>query len=273
MPELPEVETTCRGIEPYIVNQRIEQCVIHDTRLRWPIDEKKLKKQLKKACILEVKRRGKYIILVLTTGHLVIHLGMSGTLSIQSLTRPTKKHDHVICLLSNEHRLVFNDPRRFGSVLFAKTLDSLKPLQKLGPEPLSDTFDAPYLNAMAQKRKITLKQLIMDNQVVVGVGNIYASESLFDAKLNPLRQASTLTLKEAKQLVIAIRNTLKAAIKAGGTTLKDFLNADGKAAGYFQQQLQVYGRENLACHRCDTTIQRCVTQQRATYFCPSCQKL
>lgn len=273
MPELPEVETTVRGIRPHLLNHQIEGVVIRQKQLRWPIPALTLKRLLPQQTILEVSRRAKYILIKTTAGTLVIHLGMTGTLRLCDSTVPLKKHDHFDCQLTAGMVLRYNDPRRFGAILWAgHDLASLAILNHLGPEPLSKDFDAAYLLKRTAKRLIPIKQLIMDAKVVVGVGNIYASESLFLAKIHPLLRAEKLTASQAKALCASITQVLNAAIKKGGTTLKDFYGSDGKP-GYFRHQLAVYDRAGLECIDCKTPIEHLQLGQRSTYFCPVCQIL
>lgn len=268
MPELPEVETSRLGILPHLKHQTIQEIIIRQPKLRWPIDlDIRLAHGQK---IIDVKRRAKYLLLQLESGWIVIHLGMSGSLRILLADKPAEKHDHVDLVLQNGVTLRYTDPRRFGAWLWTPFLEWLPQLSKLGPEPLSDEFDEHYLYRMTQSRKVPIKTLIMDNHVVVGVGNIYASESLFMAKILPMRLANTLTKKEVRALVNAIKTVLDASIKQGGTTLKDFLQSDGKP-GYFVQQLKVYGRSNEACFDCGSVIESKVIAQRNTFYCPHCQ--
>lgn len=271
MPELPEVETTCRGIAPHVINQTISQIIIREKRLRWPIPTKILQKELHHQKILSVTRRAKYIYIQFATGYLIIHLGMSGTLQIFPLNTDFRKHDHFECILQNGKILRFNDPRRFGCILWAQDPNQLAIIANLGPEPLSEQFSEKYLYQKAQRRHITIKEFIMNNHIVVGVGNIYASESLFLAGINPLMRAKELTLTQAKALCKAIRHTLEKAIAMGGTTLKDFYQSDGKP-GYFSIELKVYGRNNESCYSCTKNIESIRIGQRMTYFCPQCQR-
>ncbi|WP_392560875.1 bifunctional DNA-formamidopyrimidine glycosylase/DNA-(apurinic or apyrimidinic site) lyase [Orbus sturtevantii] len=269
MPELPEVETTRLGIVPYLKKQIIADIIIRQPKLRWPIDP-----DISMAIgqeIIDVKRRAKYLLLQLQQGWIVIHLGMSGSLRILQEDKPVEKHDHVDLVLTNKVVLRYTDPRRFGAWLWTPFLEWLPQLKKLGPEPLSDDFDANYFYNIAKNKKIPIKTLIMDNHMVVGVGNIYASESLFMAKILPMRLANTLNLKEITLLVRAIKDVLAKSIQQGGTTLKDFLQSDGKP-GYFVQQLHVYGRAEKNCLVCNTPIKAKKIAQRNTFYCEHCQK-
>ena len=275
MPELPEVETTLRGIEPYILNQKITQFVIHNCKLRWPVDEK-LADLLPGLKVNTVERRGKYILITTELGVLMIHLGMSGNLKVLKQAIPLLKHDHVEIEMSNGYVLRLNDPRRFGSVLWHDLkegpIQSHKLLIKLAPEPLSDEFSADYLYPLINKRKTNIKTLVMNSHLIVGAGNIYANEALFSSAIHPETPANCITKKQCELLVTNIKKVLKQSIEQGGTTLKDFLKPDGKP-GYFEQQLNVYGREGQECVTCGTIIEKTVISQRSTFYCPSCQNL
>jgi len=273
MPELPEVETTCRGIQPFAKDQVIEQVIIRQAKLRWSVD-KELNNKLKGKKITAVNRRAKYLLLQTDAGDLMIHLGMSGSLRIigkREAKKPLQKHDHVDICLSNGKTIRFNDPRRFGSIILNKQGEEHSLLVKLGPEPLTDEFDATYLHAKAIGRKVAIKAFIMNNHIVVGVGNIYAQESLFLSGINPNRAACKVSKPRMEKLVLNIKQVLADAIKAGGTTLKDFSGADGKP-GYFQQTLNVYGRQGEACFKCETKLKQVTIGQRTTVYCSRCQK-
>jgi formamidopyrimidine-DNA glycosylase len=271
MPELPEVETTRRGIEPHILNQKISQVIIRAPKLRWPIP-KSIAKELPGQKVISIERRAKYLLIKFKTGTLIMHLGMSGRLQTLTAQTTPQKHDHVDILFSNGNCLRYTDPRRFGSILW--TTDA--PLQhellaELGPEPFDAAFTGKYLLEKAHKKSIAVKKFIMDAKIVVGVGNIYASEALFAAALHPTRSVKTITLAEWLTLVQHIQRILKQAIKKGGTTLKDFLDTSGKP-GYFSQKLQAYGRDGESCVRCDSgVIESLVIGQRNTFFCSNCQ--
>ncbi|VAW66451.1 Formamidopyrimidine-DNA glycosylase [hydrothermal vent metagenome] len=271
MPELPEVETSRRGIEPYILEQTVSKVIIRQKKLRWPIPVT-LKTQLIKQKIQQVRRRGKYILLRTEAGTVILHLGMSGSLRITDKNTPVEKHDHLDICFSNKKILRLRDPRRFGAVLWTKK-DPLKHklLSKLGPEPLTGDFTAEYLYQTSRKRKIAIKTLIMNSQIVVGVGNIYASESLFQAGINPQRSAHRISLARYQKLVTAIQKILQLAIKQGGTTLKDFTQQDGKP-GYFQQTLAVYGRTGKPCINCKRPVKQITQAQRSTFYCSHCQR-
>ena len=271
MPELPEVETTCRGIEAHLVEKCIAQVIIRQSKLRWPIPAK-LKRDLPEQKILSVERRAKYILISISNGTLILHLGMSGSLRITSATTAFDKHDHFDLVLTNGQCLRLHDPRRFGAVLWTtKPPLEHKLLRDLGPEPLSDDFTTTYLYKKSRSRKVTIKQFIMSGNIVVGVGNIYASEALFLAGIHPRKAAGKVSRPRYEKLVNCIKQVLAAAIKQGGTTLKDFTQSDGKP-GYFQQQLNVYGRKDQPCSTCGKKISHCVLGQRATYYCTQCQK-
>jgi formamidopyrimidine-DNA glycosylase len=270
MPELPEVETTARGIAPHIQDRRITRLVVHDPRLRWRVSSRLAAWALDQH-IRGVRRRGKYLLLQLDRGHLMIHLGMSGSLRILPLRTARETHDHFDVELDSGWLLRFNDPRRFGS-LHHLTGDPARHalLRDLGPEPLEETFDAEYLHRVLRRRRVAVKQAIMTGQLVVGVGNIYASEALFRAGIRPGRAARSLTRAESAALAAAIKAVLGDAIEAGGTTLRDYVGAGGEA-GYFRQQLFVYGRTGEPCRRCGAPIKQRVQGQRATFWCPGCQ--
>jgi len=271
VPELPEVETSRRGIEPHILNKKVTDVIIRQKKLRWPITAT-LKKQLIEQTIQQVERRGKYILLCTQAGTVILHLGMSGSLRILNKSVSAEKHDHFDIVFSNNKVLRLRDPRRFGAVLWTKS-DPLKHklLKNLGPEPLSDEFTAEYLFKASRNRKIAIKTFIMNSQMVVGVGNIYANESLFSAGINPKRAANKISLVRYQKLVSAIKNILMKSIEQGGTTLKDFINEDGKP-GYFQQTLCVYGRASKPCINCDKPITQITQAQRSTFYCSHCQK-
>lgn len=271
MPELPEVETTCKGISVHLINKTIRKVIIRQPKLRWPIPAK-IKKILVDQKIHSVERRAKYILIKTKTGTLMIHLGMSGSLHIVKANETYGKHDHFELVLKNQTCLRLHDPRRFGSVLWTeKPVLEHKLLCKLGPEPLSSEFTAEYLYGQSRKRKVNIKQFIMNGNIVVGVGNIYASEALFLSGIHPRRSAGSISLRRYTALVDSIKKVLAAAIKQGGTTLKDFTQADGKP-GYFQQQLHVYARKGEPCFNCNKPLSHCVLGQRATYYCTQCQK-
>ena len=271
MPELPEVETTCRGITPHIIGQTIHSVVIRQPKLRWPISPG-IKRLLPGQRINQVSRRGKYLLLQTAIGTVIIHLGMSGSLRIVGQNDVAEKHDHVDFVFGKNRILRFRDPRRFGAVLWtSRSPYRHKLLSSLGPEPLDDGFNADVLFSISRNRKIAIKPFIMDSKIVVGVGNIYANEALFQAGIRPTTPAGRISLARYQRLVTAIKTTLSEAIEAGGTTLRDFTNGEGKP-GYFRQKLQVYGRAGENCTSCGTRIKLIQQAQRATYYCTHCQR-
>lgn len=279
MPELPEVETTLRGIEPHLKNNRIKSISVFESRLRWPVSEQL--SQLTNCKVPALRRRAKYLLLDTTGGringaaagdaHIIIHLGMSGSLRIVDADTPRKKHDHIDFKLATGQIMRYHDPRRFGAVIWTdKAAEQHDLLVKLGPEPLDDDFNGELLFKASRRRKVAVKNLIMDGHIVVGVGNIYASEALFLAGVRPAIAAGRVSAKKYHAIADAIKKVLCEAIAMGGTTLRDFVNTDGKP-GYFQQTLNVYGRKNEACHLCQSTIVMKVIGQRSTFYCPKCQ--
>jgi formamidopyrimidine-DNA glycosylase len=271
MPELPEVETTRRGIAPHLLGRRVPRAVIRQPRLRWPIPAG-LPGLLKGRKIIDVARRGKYLLLAFRHGHLLIHLGMSGSLRILDAASPPGKHDHFDLCLDNGQCLRLRDPRRFGAVLWTAEPPARHPLlAPLGPEPLADGFDGGYLHRRGMSRRGAIKNLIMDSRVVVGVGNIYASESLFRAGIHPARASNRVSAARYESLAQAIREVLSEAIAQGGTTLRDFQQEDGRP-GYFAQRLQVYGRAQAPCPRCGAAIRQRLIGQRSSFFCGHCQR-
>jgi len=274
MPELPEVETTCQGISPHLFGKKITSVEVRNGSLRWPVSDEIY--HLKNVTLTTpkcVSRRAKYILISLPKDqHIIIHLGMSGSLRICSPDEKFKKHDHLIFNLSSGLQMRYHDPRRFGCVLWTDQEISKHPLFiKLGPEPLTDDFTALYLTEKSKQKKKTIKQHIMDNHVVVGVGNIYACEALYMAGIHPQREAGRISKKRLTNLRETIRHVLQRSIDQGGTTLKDFIQSDGQP-GYFKQQLNVYDREGKQCRKCNTIIKRVVLGQRSTFYCPKCQK-
>lgn len=270
MPELPEVETSRRGIAPWVENQVVCRVVIRDRRLRWPISTE-IDRQLPGRRILSVRRRAKYLLFDTGVGSLMLHLGMSGSVRIVNSDEPAGKHDHVDICLQNGKALRFRDPRRFGSLLWAKVPDEHALLCNLGPEPLSAAFDGGYLWLKSRGRKVSIKQFIMNATIVVGVGNIYASESLFESGIHPKRSAGRVSNKRLSILSNAIKSVLERAIDAGGTTLRDFHGGDGEP-GFFQRQLDVYGRDGLPCRNCKSPITTVILGQRSTFYCKVCQR-
>lgn len=270
MPELPEVETTRCGIEPHIKGQTVRQVSIRQRQLRWPIPSR-IKKDLPGQKVLNITRRGKYLLLMTSVGTVIIHLGMSGSLRVVNSNLVPDKHDHVDIVFNNNRALRLRDPRRFGAVLWTKRDPEHHPLLKsLGPEPLTEHFNVDYLYRRSRNRKISIKALIMDSKIVVGVGNIYANEALFRAGIRPTIGAGRISRARLERLVTAIKEVLSDAIAQGGTTLRDFTNEQGKP-GYFRQRLLVYGRANEPCTLCQAMIKQIKQNQRASYYCPQCQ--
>jgi len=270
MPELPEVETSCRGLAPLLTGKSVTHVQIRNGRLRWPIPVE-LPEKLQGQTLRGIHRRAKYLLFEFAHGHLLIHLGMSGSLRICPVDMTPEKHDHVDIVFASRQCLRLRDPRRFGAVLWlADGLHEHALLKHLGPEPLLDDFDASYLYGKSRQRRVSIKLLIMDNRVVVGVGNIYANEALFMAGIRPTHKAGRLSKKSAEQLTLSIKEVLSEAIKQGGTTLRDFVSGEGKP-GYFQQKLQVYGRGGEVCYVCGAMIKQLKIGQRSTFYCPHCQ--
>ena len=269
MPELPEVETSRRGIEPFLVGEQITNIIIRDRRLRWPV-ARDVEKRLAGATISSVGRRAKYLLIDTSGGTAIVHLGMSGSVFIVDNDTPAGVHDHFDFELGSGKSMRYRDPRRFGSLHWTRDAGSHKLLRDLGPEPLGDDFDGDYLWAKSRGRRVAVKQFIMNAGIVVGVGNIYASEALFIAGVHPRRAAGRVSQVRYGRLAVAIREVLSQAIEAGGTTLRDFYGGDGEA-GYFQQQLDVYGRDGEECRRCGKELVAVVLGQRSTYYCKCCQ--
>ncbi len=269
MPELPEVETTCRGIAPIITDRQIIKCTIYQPQLRWTITDS-LPSKLQKQCIQSVSRRAKYIQIHLANGTLLIHLGMSGYLRIDQTMAPLKKHDHFELCFDNQLSLRLNDSRRFGAVIWSELGQSHQVLDQLGPEPLTDQFNADYLCNALKNRRVAIKKAIMNSHIVVGVGNIYANEALFLSGIHPKTPVHGLSRQQLNRLVAHIKNVLQRAIEQGGTTLKDFRQIDSRP-GYFQQKLQVYGKDGQPCPNCQTMLESIRIDQRQTVFCRQCQ--
>ena len=269
MPELPEVETTKRGISPYLLDKTIAGITLRQTRLRLPVDE-----NLHSLCvgqqILSLSRRGKYLILHLSQGALLIHLGMSGHLRLSDSQTPLKKHDHIDLVLTDGNIIRYNDPRRFGVWLYCQQIEDHPLLAHLGPEPLLEQFNGDYLFLKSRQKRQAVKSFIMNNQTVVGVGNIYATESLFLAGIHPQQATGLLTQSQCDTLACTIKSVLQNAIDQGGTTLRDFFAANGKP-GYFALSLNVYGRQGFNCIHCQTVIESVVIAGRHSAFCPNCQ--
>ena len=271
MPELPEVETTVNGIKPWLENKQIERINIYNPSLRWMIPAD-LAKKYPLQTVTSISRRAKYILIHLDSqSTIIIHLGMSGSLVVLNQDTPLKKHDHFEMIMQDGTILRFNDPRRFGCVLDTQDFLQHKLIKYLGPEPLDADFNGKLLKTRAKNRTLAVKNFIMDGKVVVGVGNIYASEALFMAKIHPAKSAGKISLAKYQILAEKIKQVLSKAITAGGTTLNDFINADGKP-GYFSQQLQVYGRKDQPCFNCAKPIAQMTIGQRSSFYCASCQK-
>ena len=271
MPELPEVETTRRGIAPHLLGQTVKTVTIRQRQLRWPIPLD-LDTALPGQIIQAVNRRAKYLALHTAAGTALLHLGMSGSLRILDAQAAWKKHDHVSIEMSNGQCLRFHDPRRFGALLWtSEPIEQHPLLQNLGPEPLGNAFNGPYLYEQSRQRRMPVKLFIMDGRIVVGVGNIYANEALFLAGIDPRRAAGRIALTRYERLATTIRQVLQDAIAQGGTTLRDFVGGQGEP-GYFKQSLRVYDRRGLPCVACQTSIRQISLGQRSTYFCPKCQR-
>ena len=270
MPELPEVETTRRGIEPHLLGRLVTALTVREPRLRWPI-EADVAQGLTGLPIVGVQRRAKYLLLDNERGSALIHLGMSGGLRILDAHTALKSHDHYDLLLDDGKLLRFNDPRRFGSLLWQPLGSVHRLLAELGPEPFAPGFDGEYLHARASGRSAPVKNFLMDQNVVVGVGNIYAAEALFTSGIDPRCAAGNVSRRRFDALAVAVKTILGYAITRGGTTLRDFLRPDGEP-GYFEQELQVYGRAGQPCRHCETPIVSVRLGQRSSFFCPRCQR-
>jgi formamidopyrimidine-DNA glycosylase len=270
MPELPEVEVTRRGLAPKLIGRTISGVAVREPRLRWPVP--RAVRALAGRTVKAVRRRGKYLLLDCGDGHLIVHLGMSGSLRVLPRGTPAQKHDHFDLELG-DRVLRLRDPRRFGAVLWTPAPDAATHplLAHLGIEPLSRALNPARLHALTRAHRAPVKQFLMDGRRIVGIGNIYANESLFRAGIDPRRPARSLSPEKSARLAKAIKATLRAAIRAGGSTLRDFVGADG-AAGYFQQRYWVYDRAGQKCRRCGARIRRLAQGQRSTYYCPTCQR-
>lgn len=271
MPELPEVETTRRGLEPHVAGRRIVALAVHEPRLRWRVADD-LPAKLAGERITGTARRAKYLLIGLESGSLIVHLGMSGNLRVLPAGTPRLAHDHYDLLLDSGKMLRFNDPRRFGSLHYAAGDPGSHPLlAALAPEPFDAAFDADYLWRVTRGRRASIKQVLMNSRLVVGVGNIYASETLFRARIKPRRRGQSLSRVEAARLARAVRAVLSRAIAAGGTTLRDYVGTDG-TPGQFRQKLYVYERDGKPCRVCGGAIRHLVQQGRSSYYCPACQR-
>lgn len=271
MPELPEVETTRRGIAPALEGATIRHVVVRDRRLRWPVPAR-LEARLRGQRVDALERRAKYLVPRTTAGSALLHLGMSGSLRLVAPDEAPEKHDHFDIITDTGETIRFNDPRRFGSLLWAGRAPETHPLLAgLGPEPLGPDFNPDYLHGSTRGRRVAIKQHIMNSRIVAGVGNIYANEALFMSGIHPHRAAGRIAKERLARLVAEIRAVLNKAIRVGGTTLRDYRGGDGKP-GYFRQQLAVYERAGLPCLGCGAPLVRVVTGQRATYYCKQCQR-
>lgn len=270
VPELPEVETTRRGIAPHVLGRRVTGATLRRPDLRWPIPPE-IRDELPGQRIDAVRRRAKYLLLDVASGSAIVHLGMSGSLRVLPGDTPAKTHDHVDLALDSGRILRLTDPRRFGALLWQPAGAVHELLRGLGPEPLAAEFDADYLAAAMAGRSAPVKHLLMDQRIVVGVGNIYAAEALFRAGIHPARAAGRISRARLERLVAAIKAILAYAIERGGTTLRDFISPDGEP-GYFEQELFVYGRAGEACKVCGTRLRAADWGQRATVYCPRCQR-
>jgi formamidopyrimidine-DNA glycosylase len=271
MPELPEVETTVKGIRPYLQDHDIQKLVVRERRLRWPIPAG-LENRVKGKRVVNLYRRGKYIVVEFQTGGMIIHLGMSGSMRVLLESEHPGKHDHFDIVNHKGGVIRYRDPRRFGCLLFSEDVVANHPrLEGLGVEPLSEEFTGEFLYQQSRSRNVCVKTFIMNAATVVGVGNIYASEALFLSGIHPSRKCSRISFSRYSRLVVTIQDVLEKAIAKGGTTLQDFVGADG-SPGYFDQKLRVYGREGNPCCHCSGVIRKIVIGQRSTFYCPACQK-
>lgn len=271
MPELPEVEVCRLGISPHVMGNKVSKVIVRNARLRWPIPEEV--QSIVGQTVIAVDRRAKYLLLRFSTGTLLLHLGMSGTIRVIDESTPVAKHDHFDLTFINGTTLRLNDPRRFGAVLWlAEHQDEQGLLSKLGPEPLSDDFSYGHLFSKARNRKVPIKTFLMNNHIVVGVGNIYANEALFQAGILPTAKAGEISEQRFNKLTDIIKAVLSAAIAQGGTTLKDFTQVDGRP-GYFSQSLFVYGRAGKACLTCKETLLEIRQSNRSSVYCPNCQTI
>lgn len=270
MPELPEVETTRRGIAPYLVGRRVVALTVRQPKLRWPLP-RALRETLPGQAIVDVERRAKYLLVHTSAGSALLHLGMSGSLRILPQGTPAGAHDHVDWRLDSGRMLRFTDPRRFGCQLWQPPDTTHKLLADLGPEPLSEHFHGDYLWKLSRGRRAAVKLFLMDQKIVVGVGNIYAAEALFAAGIHPSRAAGTVSRERYARLAAEVKRILAYAIDRGGTTLRDFLSPDGEP-GYFEHELSVYGRAGASCKRCGSTVRVAVLGQRSTFYCARCQR-
>ena len=270
MPELPEVETTRRGLEPLVIGQTIRSLAVREPRLRWPV-EPSIDRQLRNGTVQALSRRGKYLLMTTGAGTLLVHLGMSGSLRFLQERSEPARHDHFDLEFISGAMLRFNDPRRFGSLHWSAAPETHWLLKNLGPEPLGADFGGDYLWQVSRGRRIAIKSLLMNGRIVAGLGNIYANEALFRAGIHPSRPSGRVSRKRLQRLADAVEQVLREAIRAGGTTLQDFVGGDGKP-GYFQFALDAYGRAGKPCVRCGRPIRVRTIGQRATYYCTNCQR-
>ena len=271
MPELPEVETTRRGLLPHVVGRRIRDVIVRNPNLRWPVP-RDLRERLRGEEVLDIRRRGKYLLFDVPHGHLLVHLGMSGRLSLVTPDQTPRAHDHVDLQLEGRKSVRLTDPRRFGAMLWVRgPAEKHALLRGLGIEPLEPGFDGAALQRLARGRRVAVKQFLMNSRVVTGIGNIYASEALYEARVHPEREVGRISAKRWEVVAASIRGTLERALSAGGSTLRDFASAEG-LPGHFQHEFAVYDREGEPCKRCGTRIRALRQGQRSTFFCPRCQR-
>lgn len=270
MPELPEVETTRRGLLPHVVGRRIRDVIVREPRLRWPVP-RDLARRVRGKAVTDIRRRGKYLLFDVGEGHVLVHLGMSGSLSLVPAGEPARRHDHVDLALEGDSALRLTDPRRFGAVLWVARPESHALLRGLGVEPFDDAFDGALLQRLAASRRVPVKLFLMNARIVTGIGNIYANEALFAAGVHPSRPAGRISRARWDRIAASVRRTLERALAAGGSTLRDFVGGDGRP-GYFQNETAVYGREGLPCPACGAPIRLARHSGRATYFCAACQR-
>ena len=270
MPELPEVETTRRGVEPFSRGFTVTSVTVREPRLRWPVPPD-LGRQLQGRRVDNIRRRGKYLLFETRSGTLLVHLGMSGSLRVVSPGDSPATHDHIDIAFDNGSLLRYNDPRRFGAMLWVERGETHPLLAHLGPEPLAEEFDGALLYNLSRGRRAPVKSFIMDARIVVGVGNIYANEALFQAGIRPVRSAGRISRLRYERLAFEIKRVLTSAIEQGGTTLRDFVGGDGKP-GYFAQQLSVYGRGGEPCRQCGRKLRESRVSQRNTVYCVACQR-
>jgi len=270
MPELPEVETTRLGLVPRVVGRRIRDVVVREPRLRWPVP-RDLAGRLRGAAVIAIRRRGKYLLFDVGAGHLLVHLGMSGNLTVVAPGRPVRRHDHVDLVLDSGDIVRLNDPRRFGAVLWVKDPERHALLDGLGVEPFDEAFDGAWLRRAAHGRRVPVKQFLMDSRVVTGIGNIYANEALFAARIHPSRAAGRISRARLDRLAAESRAVLARALARGGSTLRDYVGSDG-APGHFQLEYAVYGRAGEPCPACAAPVRVARHAGRSSFYCPTCQR-